>query len=161
MANTVHLDITNTQLRTLPLFSGNEWPHLRIVDLQSNIHLNICSRLEEIFDIQDLTLLIDCLPQTSAGIHTRDPEHTAIYTIVIMIMVLLESGAVIAFFLQKRGLKNYHQQQDQPQQTSLLDITIRECPYCSQCVDEVGGVVMDYSYNKFPFCVHHNPETTV
>ena len=99
-ANTVHLDIANTQLKTLPLFSGADWPNLKIVDIRTNIHLTICSNLEEIFNIKDLTLLIDCPPKISRGFNTLNSKHTAIYASVIMITLILETMAVIAFFLK-------------------------------------------------------------
>ena len=79
-ANTVHLDIANTHLKTLPIFNTYEWPYLKIIDLRSNIHLRICNHLEDILPIQDLTLLIDCPPKNITGITIKDSDNTPMYS---------------------------------------------------------------------------------
>ena len=94
-ATTVHLDIAETRLTTLPDFPISEWPLLRIVDLRDNPELDICEEGESRFPQKGLTLLTDC-PRTSSyasQTNGRGEEcHLSIrggLTLVILVLTLI------------------------------------------------------------------------
>ena len=121
-ANTVHLDIANTYLKTLPYFNVNEWPHLKVVDLRSNIHLRICKHLDEIFPFQDITLITDCTLNTisfdttetvtnnpDTTITTPDTKHSEhIYSSISLGIHCMEIVIFIVYYAIYRNLRRRH-----------------------------------------------------
>ena len=103
--NTIHLDVANTQLVSIPVFNSANWPLLSIVDLRSNTQLDICAELDSLFQLKDLTLLTDCQePENtthSQPCHDHPIAATA-YTVVCLVTLALESAAVIIYAVRTR-----------------------------------------------------------
>lgn len=105
--STVHLDISNTQLITLPPFNIRDWPRLKIVDIRSNPQLDICHKLKSVFTLFDLTLHTDC---TSKNVSDKQPEQKTlpaqwiiswISVITFTLEMIAAMGIVIARQLRK------------------------------------------------------------
>ena len=103
--NTMHLDIANTQMKTLPRFGVDEWPHLKMVDIRSNTDFDICHLLKQIFPQDDLTLLSDCtianmsdstLPQLKG--HHQNP----IWIFCTLCIVFLELMALVIYLFKRK-----------------------------------------------------------
>ena len=102
--NTVHLDIANTQMISLPTFK--DWPLLQIADLRNNSQLNVCHQLEWLFPQNDITLYTDCEttpPVTAVPCTTGQlDQNPFLFSVLCVVAVLVEMVAIAVWLIKRK-----------------------------------------------------------